>query len=121
MWGIGVDQLAVARVRPMAEARWQPFLGLFTDGERRAADSRSDAAHAYAQIFAAKEAVYKALGLDDDATWPEIEIVAQPGHAPRVRLHGQTAAQAAARGCAGIEVSATEEAGVVTCVALAHP
>ena len=86
---IGVDVVDVRRIRAALE-RWQVRFTdrFFTADERQYCSGGLHAGRRYAGIFAAKEAVYKALGLSWDRafSWKWIEIVHGPNRAPIVVL-----------------------------------
>jgi len=119
--GIGVDLVEVPRVE-RAVARWgDAFLGrVFTDGERAHARAAAHAGQRLAGRFAAKEAVMKALGLGwRSMAWREIEIAADAGGRPVVRLSGR-AADAARRAGVGawwISISHTRDLAIAQAVA----
>ncbi len=75
--GTGVDMCEVVVIARAIERRGDQFLqGLFTPAERAGAAGRSDVARYFAQVFAAKEAFAKALGLGfgSQLRWTDIEI-----------------------------------------------
>jgi holo-[acyl-carrier protein] synthase len=90
---IGLDLLEIDRLEA-ALARW-PRLAerVFTDAERAYAAQRARPAQHLAARFCAKEAVAKALGLEDGWFFRDIEVVATGG-APEVRLTGRAAERA---------------------------
>lgn len=88
--GIGTDILAYKRIRPaLAE---ESFLkAVYTEAERKEAESRPDSYRYYFSRFAGKEAVFKALGIHPDGIrLKEIEILTAETGAPVVRLDGET-------------------------------
>ena len=93
--GIGIDITECKRIRRMLERHPESFTGrVFTDaenaycsrGKRRLADH-------YTGRWAAKEAVFKALGTGWSAgmSWRDIEILNEPGGKPFVNLTGAVA------------------------------
>jgi holo-[acyl-carrier protein] synthase len=121
--GHGVDVVEIARIERMLGEHGARFIErCFTDDERRYCESqpRRRAEH-YAARFAAKEAVAKALGtgIASGVTWRGIEIAADPGGKPRVRLHGETAQAAGHLGASDWEVSLTHAAGFALASAIA--
>jgi holo-[acyl-carrier protein] synthase len=83
--------------------------GLFTPGEIADCQAERSPARHYAARFAAKEAVFKALGagIRDGASWREAEVRRAPSGAPRLTLHGRLAGLAGERGAAALFVSLT--------------
>lgn len=73
-------------------------------------------------LFAAKEAVLKALGTgwSQGLGFRQVEVVEQTGGAPAVRLHDQAAARAAELGIARLHVSITHERRYAAAVAVAE-
>lgn len=73
--GTGVDITEVRRIRQAAEKWGKSFLGrVFTDKELEYAHRHGSFYQHLAGRFAAKEAVFKALG-DPKLTWKDLEIV----------------------------------------------
>jgi holo-[acyl-carrier protein] synthase len=92
MGGIGIDLLEIERLERAIARRPGLAERLFTAGERDYAQGRPRPGRHLAARFCAKEAVAKALALEV-LRWQEIEVVGEGG-APRIRLHGATAAAA---------------------------
>ena len=119
---VGTDIVPVARFARLAE-RGDAFLRKwFTDAELAHCDAKAHPAQHLAARFAAKEAVFKAVGGDSagPAPWQDIEIVNAPGGAPGVRLTGAVAVAAAEQRLDGIQVSLShcEDFATATAVAL---
>ena len=112
--GIGVDLFEVARMRRELQGR-DPGLReeLFTPAEIAGCESARDPMLRYAQRFAAKEAVFKALSPPpgDGASWRDIEV---RGHARarEVSLHGAMKARAEALGVRGVRLSLSRRRGL---------
>ena len=82
---VGLDLVDVARFRAVLARRPRLVERLFTESERRDAQSRPER---LAARFAAKEAVLKTLGAGiGSAPWRSIEVARDPSGAPRVVLH----------------------------------
>jgi holo-[acyl-carrier protein] synthase len=113
--GIGVDLAEVDRIRDALE---RPHTGerfrerVFTAGEQAYCERRRRKYESYAARFAAKEATMKALGRGwgRDVGWTEIEVVRERGGRPEIRLHGRTAAYAAALGVRRLSLALTHTA-----------
>ncbi len=99
--GIGTDVLEVARMEAELRAGGAAFREtVFAPAEIAYCEGMRYPARHYAARFAAKEAVFKALGAvpDPGARWLDVEVVREASGRPRVVLHGSTAARAAELG-----------------------
>ena len=119
--GVGVDLLDTARIRVLGNDLDDPFFRrTFTAAERAEAASRPDPVLCLAQAFSAKEAVFKALGLDADrARLEEIEITLA-SVTPAVTLHGRMAAQAVAKGIVRCHLALSYRGAFVLAMAVAE-
>ncbi len=82
--------------------------------------SQGERTRRYAARYAAKEATWKALALDDAGhAWTAIELV-RDEQGCTVRLHDSLAERARARGAVPLSVSITHEASYAAAVVLAH-
>ncbi len=123
--GVGLDVCPVDRMaRAMARLGDRFLRRVFLPDEIAYARARGRrAAESLAARFAAKEAVYKALGAPAGIGWHDVEIVAAvPGtRGPTVRLAGVAARAAHARGVADVLISLThtEETAAAVAVAVA--
>jgi holo-[acyl-carrier protein] synthase len=96
--GVGTDILSIDRIRQCLDS--PAFMRrTFTEGEISVGNGRSDEAAYYARIFAAKEAVFKCVGMapDDLGSWLNIEVFDSEQAQPEVRLGGTVAEIAEAR------------------------
>lgn len=92
--GIGSDLIDITRIERSIDRFGDRFLNrIFTDGERARADAKANRAAVYAKRFAAKEAVWKALGEADrpGIQWRELEVVNDAAGKPSFRLTGMAA------------------------------
>ena len=88
--GIGVDIVEVARVRRAIDAWGSRFLKkIFTEKEILYCTSMKNSDQHFAALFAAKEAVSKALeiGWRGEFRWQDVEIVNESSGKPRVILY----------------------------------
>ncbi|MBI4611930.1 MAG: holo-ACP synthase [Candidatus Rokubacteria bacterium] len=110
--GLGVDLVAVGRMRRVVE-RWdQRFLRrVFTQDELDYCFKRRDPIPHLAARFAAKEATLKALGigLRMGVRWTEIEVRRKPGQPPVLVLSGRSKAVGHARGASQVLLSLTHD------------
>lgn len=112
--GIGTDIVEIGRI---GQNMNEKFLSrIFTEKERAHIGGKS---HRAAGIFAAKEAVSKALGTGIRGFgWHDIEILKKESGQPFVRLHGKAAVLALEQGIERIEVSISHCRTYATAVAL---
>jgi len=112
--GVGIDIVGTERwVRSVERIQHQ----VFTPRELAACADRVDRVDALAARFAAKEACLKALNTGINAgALRQIEIVSDPGRAPRVWLAGALAARARESGVRTAHVSLTHQAGFAAAV-----
>jgi len=107
----GVDLMEIGRLEREVARRGAGLIEeLFGDGELAWCRRRRRAAEGYAVAYAAKEALFKALGTGKVGrmTWSDIDIAWPPGAAgPAMALSGETAAVAASLGVTGVRVAVT--------------
>ena len=98
--GIGTDIVECLRIRRMIEEHGEQFLlRVFTAEEIRFCQARRHTTEHFAARWAAKEAVFKALGsLGSKGVWTDIEIVVDPAGEVKARLRGGTRETMEARG-----------------------
>jgi len=121
--GIGVDRIRIARVRRALERHGERFVArVFTEAETAQARRKGNPARRHAMLFAAKEAVAKALGTGfrQGVAPRHIETLHEAGGRPVVRLHGGAAEAAARLGVARVHVSLTDDDGVAMAFAIAE-
>ncbi len=119
---LGMDLTQIERFELALERQGQRFLDrIFTEAEQAYCERRAvrRTTH-YAGRFAVKEAVMKVLGTGwrSGVRWVDIEVLRDPGQAPRVELHGRSAELATERGIERIHVTITHDAGVAAAVAI---
>jgi holo-[acyl-carrier protein] synthase len=114
--GIGSDLCDIRRVEKTLARFGERFVQrVYTDAERRKAESRVGPAATYAKRFAAKEACAKALGTGfrQGVFHKDLGVINLPGGKPTLALTGGAAARLAAitpAGCrAEIALSLTDE------------
>jgi holo-[acyl-carrier protein] synthase len=114
--GIGSDIVDIRRIEQTLTRFGDRFLErVFTDVERRKAESRTNAIATYAKRFAAKEACAKALGTGFRAGvfFRDLGVVNLPGGKPTLALTGGAAQRLAAITPAGmtaqIDLTLTDE------------
>lgn len=88
--GTGVDIVEIPRIRKAVETWGDRFLGRVLNPEEIAyAKTHCIPYPHYAGRFAAKEAIYKALG-DKRITWKDLTIINDSDGKPSCRLNGTT-------------------------------
>ena len=108
--GTGIDIVEIARFRKILDGANERFLmRVFTREEQRFCLARKDPAQHLAARFAAKEAVFKALGTgwSKGVTWLDVEVQRREHEAPFILLHGATQEIAASKGVGKIHLSLT--------------
>ena len=110
--GVGLDLVKIARVEAIAR-RWQDrFLQrVYTEDERRASFGRAWPYASLAGRFAAKEAMFKALGTGWSAgvSWQDIQVLNQVGGRPVATVQGRTGVLVRQAGVTRIYVSLSHD------------
>lgn len=121
--GIGVDRIAIARVASALERFDSRFVRrVFTEAEYAQASAKGNTARRLAMLFAAKEAVVKALGTGfrQGVAPSHVETIHQPSGKPEVSLHGGAARAAARLGIRAVHVSLSDDDGIAVAFAIAE-
>jgi holo-[acyl-carrier protein] synthase len=108
--GTGIDIVEIARFRKiLAETGERFWARVFTSEEQRFCLARRDPVPHFAARFAAKEAVFKALGTgwSKGVTWLDVEGRRLEYNAPEIWRHGAAAEIAASKGVKRIHISLT--------------
>jgi holo-[acyl-carrier protein] synthase len=110
---IGVDLIAISRVRRVFEGRPALLATVFTEEELRYSTRQRRPFMHLAARFAAKEAALKALGtgLTGKLTWLDVETVHGRLAAPRLILRGEVSRLARAKGLHRCAVSLSHAGG----------
>lgn len=110
--GIGLDLTSIGRTRRLIERWGERFLKkTFTPAEIERLSGRRRAEEEFAALFAAKEAVMKALGqgLLGGVRFRDIEVKSDARRRPRIELYGRARELAERAGVTRIHVSLTHE------------
>ncbi|NLO87858.1 MAG: holo-ACP synthase [Firmicutes bacterium] len=108
--GIGVDSIEIARVAAALARNPGLMKRLYTPEEIAQAPPGPKGSSRLAAVFAGKEAVFKALGTGlAGHSWRQVQILHQPGGAPRVQLRGRAAQTARDKGIERIHISLTHD------------
>lgn len=92
--GIGTDIVRTSRIQEAIDEYGDHFLDrCFTAVERQRTEKRGEPVRAYARLFAAKEALLKALGtgMREGLSWHDWEITPDAHGAPTVEMRGGAA------------------------------
>jgi len=108
--GIGVDVAEIARLQSALERTPALAIRLFADSERTLP------IRSLTGVFAAKEAVAKALGAPPGLRWTDVVVGHDAFGKPVLDVTGTVAAAAARLGVTGWHVSISHDAGI--CVAM---
>ena len=119
---VGVDILNISRIRALEGAWDDPFFTkTFTPAERAYCLSSAKPVLAFAEAFAAKEAVFKSLGMSgNDVRLDQIEIRRNEIGQPVVTLLPPLSEKAAAAGIARIHLSLSSETELVAAFAVSE-
>lgn len=112
--GIGADLIDCRRIEKAASAHGQQFLDrVFTIKEQQRCQQRHHIWQSFGKIYAAKEAVVKAIGNTKGIHWQHIEISHFPTGKPSVTLLEQALVNYNAlipnRMCGKIDLTLTDE------------
>jgi len=90
--GIGIDIVEIKRLRATLERQKDRFLRrVFTSAEQEYCDAHRDSVPHYAVRFAAKEALFKAIGTGwaKGVSWLDVEVVRGREGPPAITLSGE--------------------------------
>jgi len=121
--GIGVDRIGVARIESSLERFGDRFIHrVYTTDEIRQARSKGNFARRLAMLFAAKEAVAKALatGFRQGVAPIHIETVHQPSGKPEINLYHGAREAASRLNVSVMHVSLTDDDGVAMAFVIAE-
>jgi holo-[acyl-carrier protein] synthase len=118
--GLGLDLVDLTRIARLHERYGDAFARRFClPGERLERQGEALVQH-LGGLFAAKEAVLKALGTGwaQGVGLLQVEVTRQPGGSPGVRLHGEAQLRAERLGVAAVHLSITHEHSYAAAVAV---
>lgn len=120
--GIGVDVVKVERlVESLGRFGERMEKRLFTEGELEYCRRHQDPVPHLAARFAAKEAVFKAIGtgLSNGVSWKQVEVVQPGGQVPTLRFTGAALERFRAMGCTHSHLTLSHDGGLaIACVVL---
>jgi holo-[acyl-carrier protein] synthase len=106
----GIDLVEVSRIAEMLERHGERFKErVFTAAEMQHAEGKRRESEHLAARFAAKEAVFKALGTgwSGGVAWTDVEVVRLPSGQPSLKVTGRAAEIAAQLGIREWHISIT--------------
>lgn len=122
--GVGLDLVEVARVKALLERQHDAFLDRILHGNETRARERAHKPEGPAHVaglFAAKEAVMKALGTGmAGAAFRDIEVRHDDGGRPGVAVHGDALRKSEAAGVGSWHLSITHSRTTAAAVAIAY-
>lgn len=121
--GIGLDIVEIQRIADAIERHGRSFIDrLCRQGEVRKISDPNVLAQHVAGLFAAKEAVLKALGTGwaEGLTPRQVEIERDPQGRPQVRLHAAAQHRAEELSIGRVHLSITHDRGVAAAMAVAE-
>ncbi|WP_167631829.1 holo-ACP synthase [Mariprofundus ferrooxydans] len=121
--GIGVDRVVIARINRSVERFGTRFLQrIYTDAEIAQSQAKGNPSRRFAMLFAAKEAVSKALGtgFHQGVAPRDIETIHLPSGKPAVTLYGGARQVAEKQGLTAVHVSLTDDDGIAMAFVVAE-
>jgi len=118
--GVGIDIVSVGRFERILERHGDRFVDrICLPGEARPGPPAARAQH-LSGLFAAKEAVLKALGTgwDKGLGFRQVEVRREGGGRPTIRLHDAAAELATSMGVVRVHISITHDHGIAAAMAL---
>ena len=118
--GVGIDLCKIQKLRDALERSGDVFLSkIFTQNEIELASKEGDTARYFASRFAAKEAIFKALGVGlFKYKGTEIEIGAEKSGRPTVSISGELNDFTTKMGVNHIFISLSHDGEYATAVAI---
>ncbi|MBE3582110.1 MAG: holo-ACP synthase [Thermoanaerobacteraceae bacterium] len=117
---VGIDIIEIERIEKALDRHPRFLHRVFTSREQAYCGGRRRPGASLAARWAAKEAVFKVLGLGwGQLRWKDVEIIVDERGRPQVVLHGRVAEVAREKGIAGIDVSLSHHGSMAVAVAIA--
>ena len=90
IFGIGTDIVNVNRIRSIIKKKNNSFKNkIYTKLEIKVCDKRKDNIECFAKRFAAKEALFKAIGLKNKLYFKDVEIRNNSSGTPKFQIKGK--------------------------------
>lgn len=120
--GLGTHLMDCPRVRKLIDAHADKFVGeVYTPEEAAYCAARTHSTEFYASIWAAKEAVFRSLGMKwkRGIDWRDVVIECESAIDPKVTVRGATEERMKARGVTRVMVSFSYSRLFATATAIA--
>ena len=89
IYGIGTDIVNVNRIKNAIRKNKNAFKNrIYTNFEIKTCEKRTNKAECFAKRFAAKEALFKAVGIGNKLQFNEVEVRNNPSGAPKFLIKG---------------------------------
>ena len=89
IYGIGTDIVNVNRIKNAIRKNKNAFKNrIYTNFEIKTCEKRTNKAECFAKRFAAKEALFKAVGIGNKLQFNEVEVRNNPSGAPKFVIKG---------------------------------
>ena len=89
IYGIGTDIVNVNRIKAVVKKNNQAFKKrIYTNFEIRTCEKRKNKIECFAKRFAAKEALFKAIGIKNKLDFKDVEIVNNSSGTPKFQIRG---------------------------------
>lgn len=120
--GIGIDVVKVDRIVDSLERFGERFeRRIYTEGELAYCRTHKDPIPHLAARFAAKEALFKAIGtgVSSGVGWQQVEVIQPGGRRPALEITGRALEIFQAQGCTASHLSLTHDGGLaIACVVI---
>ena len=91
IYGIGTDIVNINRIKTLIKKNKKAFKNkVFTNFEIQVCDKRVNTVECYAKRFAAKEALFKAIGLKNKLNFKDVEIRNNTSGLPNFTISGKS-------------------------------
>lgn len=120
--GLGTHVMECVRVRKLIDKHADKFIGeVYTPEEAAYCRARTHSTEFYAAVWAAKEAVFRSLGMkwQRGVDWRDVVIECESPIAPRATVRGATEERMKARGVSRVLVSFSYSRSFATATAIA--
>ena len=91
IYGIGTDIVNINRIRVAIKKKNQAFKNrIYTKSEISVCEKRKNTIECFAKRFAAKEAIFKAVGLKNKLDFKDVEVINNSSGTPKFSIKGKS-------------------------------